>query len=152
LQNYVGQLQDRALQFGRNDLVKWHQLIDQSHHYWREKYNSRIRAIFLLKFESLIIFAVVLYLLIAPFISDVSAPAALSAEIIFALVGSIGLWFSAVGFEKKRSFGRAPAVLANLIALGVSYYMISGNFLLIGIPLAILALITLISAALGYSE
>ena len=114
--------------------------------------NSRIRAIFLLKFESLIIFAIVLYLLIAPFISDVSAPAALSAEIIFAVVASVGLWFSAVGFEKKRSFGRAPAVLANLIALGVSYYMISGNFLLIGIPLAILALITLISAALGYSE
>lgn len=63
--------------------------------------NSRIRAIFLLKFESLIIFAIVIYLLIAPFISDVSAPAALSAEIIFALVASIGLWFSAVGFEKE---------------------------------------------------
>ena len=114
--------------------------------------NSRIRAIFLLKFESLIVFAIVLYLLIAPFISDVSAPAALSAEIIFAVVASIGLWFSAVGFEKKRSFGRAPAVLANLIALGVSYYMISGNLLLVGIPLAILAFITLLSALFGYSE
>jgi hypothetical protein len=113
---------------------------------------SRIRSIFLLKLESLIIFAVVLYLLIAPFFLDVSAPAALSAEIVFALIACIGLWFSAVGFEKKRSFGRAPAVLANLIALGVSYYMISGNFLLIGIPLAILAIITLISAALGYAE
>jgi hypothetical protein len=113
---------------------------------------NRKRAVKLLKFESLIVFAIVLYLLIAPFISDVSAPAALSAEIIFAVVASVGLWFSAVGFEKKRSFGRAPAVLANLIALGVSYYMISGNFLLIGIPLAFLAIITLISAALGYSE
>ena len=113
---------------------------------------NRMRAVKLLKFESLIIFSIVLYLLIAPFISDVSAPAALSAEIIFAIVASVGLWFSAVGFEKKRSFGRAPAVLANLIALGVSYYMISGNFLLIGIPLALLAVITLISAALGYSE
>ena len=113
---------------------------------------NRKRAVKLLKFESLIIFAIVLYLLIAPFISDVSAPAALSAEIIFAVVASVGLWFSAVGFEKKRSFGRAPAVLANLIALGVSYYMISGNFLLIGVPLAFLAIITLISAALGYSE
>jgi hypothetical protein len=30
--------------------------------------------------------------------------------------------------------------------------MISGNFLLVGIPLAFLAVITLISAALGYSE
>jgi hypothetical protein len=94
----------------------------------------------------------VLYLLIAPFISDVSAPAALSVEIIFAVVASIGLWFSAVGFEKKRSFGRAPAVLANLIALGVSYYMITGSLLIVGIPLAILALITLFSAALGYAE
>jgi hypothetical protein len=114
--------------------------------------NSRIRAIFLLKFESLIIFAIVLYLLIAPFISDVSAPAALSAEIIFAVLASIGLWFSAVGFEKKRSFGRAPAVLANLIALGVSYYMITGQLYLVGIPLALLAGATLISSALGYSE
>jgi hypothetical protein len=114
--------------------------------------NSRIRAIFLLKFESLIIFAIVLYLLIAPFISDVSAPAALSAEIIFAVLASIGLWFSAVGFEKKRSFGRAPAVLANLIALGVSYYMITGQLYLVGIPLALLATATLISSALGYSE
>ena len=114
--------------------------------------NSRIRAIFLLKFESLTIFAIVLYLLIAPFISDVSAPAALSAEIIFGLLASAGLWFSAIGFAKKRSFGRAPAVLANLIALGVSYYMITGSLLIVGIPLAILALITLFSAALGYAE
>jgi hypothetical protein len=73
---------------------------------------SRIRAILLLKFESLIIFAIVLYLLIAPFVSDVSAPAALSAEIIFAIVASVGLWFSARGFDKHRSFGRAPAVLS----------------------------------------
>ena len=114
--------------------------------------NSRIRAIFLLKFESLTIFAIVLYLLIAPFISDVSAPAALSAEIIFGLLACAGLWFSAIGFKKKRSFGRAPAVLANLIALGVSYYMITGSLLIVGIPLAILALITLFSAALGYAE
>ena len=114
--------------------------------------NSRIRAIFLLKFESLTIFAIVLYLLIAPFISDVSAPAALSAEIIFGLLACAGLWFSAIGFAKKRSFGRAPAVLANLIALGVSYYMITGSLLIVGIPLAILALITLFSAALGYAE
>lgn len=112
----------------------------------------RRRAIYLLKFESLILLAITAYLLIAPLISDVSAPAALSAEIIFGLLASIGLWFSAVGFAKKRSFGRAPAVLANLIALGVSYYMITGSLLIVGIPLAILALITLFSAALGYSE
>lgn len=114
--------------------------------------NSRVRAIYLLRLESLIILGLVIYLLVAPLISEVNAPAALSAEIIFGLLGSLGLWASASGFKQKKSFGRAPAVLANLIALGVSYYMITGKLLVVGIPLAILAAITLISAALGYRE
>ena len=114
--------------------------------------NSRVRAIYLLRLESLIILGLVIYLLVAPLISKVNAPAALSAEIIFGLLGSIGLWASASGFKQKKSFGRAPAVLANLIALGVSYYMITGKLSIVGIPLAILALITLISAVLGYKE
>ncbi len=114
--------------------------------------SNRKRAIYLLRFEAVLILAVVIYLLTAPLVLDVSAPAALSAEIIFGLLACVGLWFSAMGFAKKRSFGRAPAVLANLIALGVSYYMISGSLLVVGIPLAILALITLFSAALGYAE
>ena len=114
--------------------------------------NSRVRAIYLLRFESLIILGLVIYLLVAPLISEVNVPAALSAEIVFGLLASIGLWASASGFKQKKSFGRAPAVLANLIALGVSYYMITGKLLIVGIPLAILAAITLISAALGYKE
>ena len=114
--------------------------------------NSRVRAIYLLRLESLIILGLVIYLLVAPLISKVNAPAALSAEIIFGLLASIGLWASASGLKQKKSFGRAPAVLANLIALGVSYYMITGKLLIVGIPLAILAAITLISAALGYRE
>jgi uncharacterized membrane protein len=114
--------------------------------------NSRVRAIYLLRLESLIILGLVIYLLVAPLISEVNVPAALSAEIIFGLLASIGLWASASGFKQKKSFGRAPAVLANLIALGVSYYMITGKLLIVGIPLAILAAITLISTALGYRE
>ena len=114
--------------------------------------NSRVRAIYLLRFESLIILGLVIYLLVAPLISEVNAPAALSAEIVFGLLACLGLWASASGFKQKKSFGRAPAVLANLIALGVSYYMITGKLLVVGIPLAILASITLISAALGYKE
>jgi hypothetical protein len=113
---------------------------------------SRVRAIYLLKFESIIILGIVVYLVIAPLFSTVSLPNALGAEIIYGLLGSIGLWVSAVGFAQKRSYGRAPAVLANLIALGVAYYMITGKFLLVGIPLAILALVTMVSAALGYKE
>ena len=114
--------------------------------------SSRVRAFWLLRFESLLILLIVLYLLLAPFISSVTAPESLGAEIIFGLIGSAGLWLCARGFKAGKSFGRAPAVLANLIALGVAYYMISGGFLLVGIPLAILALITAVSAALGYKE
>jgi hypothetical protein len=113
---------------------------------------NRKRAILLLRIESLIIFSLVLYLLIAPLISSVTAPESLGAEIVFGLIGSAGLWLCARGFKAGKSFGRAPAVLANLIALGVAYYMISGGFLLVGIPLAILALVTVVSAALGYKE
>ena len=47
----------------------------------------------------------------------------------------------------KRTFGPV-----NLIALGVAYYMISGSLFIVGIPLGMLALITLLSAAFGYSE
>jgi hypothetical protein len=114
--------------------------------------SSRNRAQLLLKFESLLILALVTYLLVAPLISSVTAPESLGAEIVFGLIGSAGLWICARGFKSGKSFGRAPAVLANLIALGVAYYMISGGFLLVGIPLAILALVTVVSAALGYKD
>ena len=81
-----------------------------------------------------------------------SVPSAVSAGIVFGLLGATGLWFCAKGFKDQKSYGRAPAVLANLIALGVSYYMISGSLLIVGIPLLLLATTTLVSAALGYSE
>ena len=112
----------------------------------------RNRAVFLLKAESGLLIAIVIYLILAPLISDVSVPSALSAEIVFGLLGATGLWFCAKGFKDQKSYGRAPAVLANLIALGVSYYMISGSLLIVGIPLLLLATTTLVSAALGYSE
>jgi len=114
--------------------------------------SNRKRAIYLLRFESIVILLLVTYLLLAPLISSVTAPESLGAEIIFGLLGASGLWLCARGFKQGKSYGRAPAVLANLIALGVSYYMISGNFLLVGIPLAVLAFTTMISAALGYEE
>ncbi len=114
--------------------------------------SSRNRVIVLLKFESLIVLSLVLYLLLAPLVSSVTAPETLGAEIVFGFLGSAGLWLCARGFQAGKSFGRAPAVLANLIALGVSYYMIQGNFLIVGVPLAILSLVTMVSAALGYKE
>ena len=71
------------------------------------------------------------------------APGALFAEVIFALLGGFGLLAAARGFRTNRNYGRAPAVLANLIALGVAYFQISAQLWIVAIPLALIALVTL---------
>jgi hypothetical protein len=113
---------------------------------------SRNAAVWLLRVESLILVGIVLYLLLASVFSTATWPSALIGEIIFALIGAAGLFFASMGFARKRSYGRAPAVLANAIAVGVSYYMISGGLLSVGIPLAILGATTFVAALFGYHE
>jgi hypothetical protein len=113
---------------------------------------SRTAAIWLLRIESLILGGLVLYLLSATVFSTATWPSALIGEIVFASLGSFGLFVASLGFARKRSFGRAPAVLANLIAIGVAYYMISGDLLFVGIPLALLGAATFIAALFGYRE
>jgi len=114
--------------------------------------NSRKAAVWLLRVESLILVGIVIYLLLASVFSTATWPSALIGEIVFALMGATGLYFASVGFARKRSYGRAPAVLANAIAVGVSYYMITGGLLAVGIPLALLGSITFIAALFGYRE
>ena len=114
--------------------------------------NSRKAAVWLLRFESLILVGIVIYLLLASVFSTATWPSALIGEVVFALMGATGLYFASVGFARKRSYGRAPAVLANAIAVGVSYYMITGGLLVVGIPLALLGSITFIAALFGYRE
>jgi len=113
---------------------------------------SRKSAIWLLRIEALILVGLVIYLLLATIFSTATWPSALIGEIVFACLGATGLYFASTGFANKRSFGRAPAVLANLIAVGVSYYMISGNLLIVGIPLALLGATTFVAALFGYRE
>jgi len=114
--------------------------------------NSRRAAIWLLRLESSILGGIVIYLLLASVFSTATWPSALIGEIVFALIGAAGLFFASVGFVRKRSYGRAPAVLANAIAVGVSYYMISGGLLAVGIPLALLGATTFIASLFGYHE
>ena len=114
--------------------------------------NSRKAAIWLLRFESLILVGLAIYLLLASVFSTATWPSALIGEIVFALLGATGLFFASMGFANRRSYGRAPAVLANAIAVGVSYYMITGGLLAVGISLALLGSITFIAALFGYRE
>jgi hypothetical protein len=114
--------------------------------------NSRKAAVWLLRLESLILVGIVVYLLLASVFSTATWPSALIGEIVFALLGAAGLFFASMGFANRRSYGRAPAVLANAIAVGVSYYMITGGLLIVGIPLALLGAITFVAALFGYRE
>ena len=112
----------------------------------------RQAAVFLLRIESAIIAGLVLYLGIAATTSHISKPSALAGVVIFGILGSAGLYLASTGFARSVSYGRSPAVLANGIALGVSYFMVKGHLLAVAIPLAILAAATLIASLFGYSE
>lgn len=109
-------------------------------------------AIRLLRIESALLLLLILYLGIKAVSSTVTAPLALVGEVTFGFLGAGALYISANGFAKRRSYGRAPAVLANGILMGVSYFMFKGSFYIGAIPLALLGIATFISALFGYRE
>jgi hypothetical protein len=106
---------------------------------------SKRRAIVatLLSFEAVAVFSLGGLLIFKSFTSKPEAPGALIAEVAFALLGGLGLLAAARGFRTNRNYGRAPAVLANLIALGEAYFQISAQLWIVAIPLALIASITL---------
>jgi len=72
--------------------------------------------------------------------------------LVFVLLGSGGLAASAIGYRRGKYFGRAPAVLANLIALGVVSYQVQAGLWIVAAPLAVLAVATLIAALRAIPE
>ena len=66
--------------------------------------------------------------------------------LLFALAGAGGLAVSAIGYRRGKYFGRSPAVLANLIALGIVSYQLQAHLWFVAIPLAAIAGATLIAA------
>ena len=96
--------------------------------------------------EALFLAGLAIYLAVRTATSKVEELDAILAEIIFLSVASAGLFFAGRGFIAKRNFARAPTVLANLIAIGVAYYMIDGERDLLGVGLGSFALVTLLAA------
>ncbi len=115
---------------------------------------SRKIAVNALRLESVILLALILYLaLLAAFrTKPLSAPLALAGDFIALALGAIGLFACSVSYKNGKSWGRAPAVLANLIALGVAYFMLSGKFYIGAYPLGLLAIFTTAVCVLGYRE
>ena len=115
---------------------------------------SRRTAITMLRAEAVILLALIVYLALLDAIrtKPLNAPLALAGDFIGLALGAIGLFACSISFKNRKSWGRAPAVLANLIALGVAYFMASGKFYIGAIPLGVIAFITAGASVLGYRE
>jgi len=97
----------------------------------------------LLYIESAIVLALGLWLVFFSFTHENEEVAPLLGEISFAILGAIGLFAAGRGYVRGKDYGRSPAILSNLIALGVAYYQIQGAFYIGAIIILALALPTL---------
>jgi cytochrome c biogenesis factor len=70
----------------------------------------------------------------------------------FIAIGGLGLLACGRAFAQKKNWGRAPAILANLIVLGVVKYQVEANFLIGAIPLFLLAVPVLYFAVTIFPE
>ncbi len=104
----------------------------------------RIRrvAALLVNLEALFLAILALYLFIRSVTSELTELDAMVAEILFLIAGSVGLFFAGRGMVNSRRYGRGAIVMANLIALGVAYYMIDGERIIWGTILGIVAIST----------
>ena len=100
----------------------------------------------LLFVEAAIIAGLGLWLVVFSFTHENVEILPLLGVLLFALLGSVGLAASAIGYRRGKYFGRSPAVLANLIALGVVSYQVEAHLWWVAGPLAALAGSTLIAA------
>lgn len=115
---------------------------------------SRKVAVVMLRFEAIILLALIIYLALLDALrtKPLSAPLALAGDFIGLTLGAIGLFACSISYKNGKSWGRAPAVLANLIALGVAYFMLSGKFYIGAYPLGVIAFVTAGASVLGYRE
>jgi len=97
----------------------------------------------LLYIEAAIVLALGLWLIFFSFTHENEELAPLLGEISFAVIGALGLFAAGRGYARGKNYGRSPAILANLIALGVAYYQIQGHFYTGAVIILVLALPTL---------
>ena len=100
----------------------------------------------LLFVEAGVVVLLALWLVVLTFTTDSFELLPFLGVLLFALLGAAGLAASAMGYRRGKYFGRSPAVLANLIALGVVSYQVEAHLWFVAIPLSVLAGTTLISA------
>lgn len=100
----------------------------------------------LLSIEAGIVLALGLWLVFFSITHENEELAPLLGEICFAAIGALGLFVAGRGYARGKNYGRSPAILANLIALGVAYYQIQGRFYIGAVIILVLAIPTLFLA------
>ena len=112
--------------------------------------NSELRramVVALLRIEGSFILALGLFLIVKGLVDGGSIEwFVISGILIMAIAGGFGLLLAAHGFKARRMYGRAPAVLANLIAIGVSKYIFEAGLWWAALPLALFAALTIYCA------
>jgi hypothetical protein len=102
--------------------------------------------------EGLIVAGLGAFLIVNSLFSEVLERDAWIAEIVFAAVGAAGLIVASRGLRNRRNWGRAPVVLANLIAIPVAYYLITSDRILVGVVLGLIAIPALVTTWFSIPE
>ena len=101
-------------------------------------------AVALIQVEGVLILALGLFVIIKGLLSNGKIEwFVISGIVIMAIFGGIGLLGAAQGFKTYKKYGRGPAVLANLIAIGVSKYIFEAGLWWAAIPLALYSVFTI---------
>jgi hypothetical protein len=91
----------------------------------------------LLFLESAIVFSLDIFLIYKGLTAEnTSDPKALAGEIFFYTAGALLIFLMGMGVRRSIRFATAPAILTNLISVGISWYMISGGLVIFGLVLA----------------
>ena len=106
----------------------------------------------LLTIESVVVAALGIWLIVLTLTAKSVEILPLLGVLIFIVLGSGGLFAAARGFRSGKYFGRAPALLANLIAIGVSKYQFAAGLYVVAVPLFILGVVTAVAAIRAIPE
>lgn len=63
----------------------------------------------------------------------------------FALVGAVALYFLYRGVKEGKRWANSPAILANLIALGVAKYQFEAGAYWLAVPITAVAIVVIFS-------
>ena len=102
----------------------------------------------LLLAESLLIFALGLYMVALGFTHDKDWLPFLSVT-AFAFIGSAALFILARGVKDGKRWANSPAILANLIALGVAKYQFEAGIYFLAVPITAMAVTVVVSLVLN---